>query len=157
MPKSYDPGPEGPVEDVIAYAPRPALSRAEVETRDVLQLPLEPARAYKNARIDANTPKLIAVATFVYSGKQFSTTPTAQFNTLVMYMRRNDVGFAYPVVRATKDNTSSVSLPDAAAVEAFYTASENAVRAFLDEGNALKAQVNALATVAEVAAFVDPR
>jgi len=146
-----------PVEGAVPLSPQPMMSRAEFEAHRMLSMPLEQARSYQNARIDINTPKVIAAATFVYGGKQFSITPTAQFNTHVMWTRRNEVGFAYPVVRSTKDSLSSVSLPDAAAVEAFYTASENAVRAFLDEGNALKAQVNALATVAEVAAFVDPR
>ena len=135
----------------------PAGTPEENYRKRLLAVPLETAKAFACRAVDKITTQAIAAGSFVYDGKQFSLSTTGQFNTLVMYTRRNEVGFAYPVVRATKDNTSSVSLPDAAAVEAFYTASENAVRAFLDEGNALKAQVNALATVAEVAAFVDPR
>jgi len=135
----------------------PQLNREQFEAMRITGMPVDQARAFRNILIDRRTPKLIAAGTVTYGGLQFSISPTAQFNTLVMWTRRNEAGFAYPVVRATKDSTSSVALADAAAVEAFYAASETAVRAFLDAGNALKSQVNALATSAEVAAFVDPR
>jgi len=136
---------------------QPALSRAAFDSLRIMGMPISEAREFRNSLIDIRTPKLIAAGTMTYVGLQFSISPTAQFNTLVMWSRRNEVGFAYPVVRANKTNTATTSLADAAAVEAFYAASETAVRAFLDEGNALKSQVNALATSAEVAAFVDPR
>lgn len=115
------------------------------------------AKADKVKAIDGKTTSCLVGATFTYSGKQFSLSPIAQFNTLVMYMRRNEAGFSYPVVRSTKDSSSSVSLADAAAVETFYVASESTVRAVLDAGNALKDQVNAAQSIEAIAAVVDNR
>jgi len=115
------------------------------------------ALKHKLSTIDAKTNSLITQGYFIYEQKIFSLSATAQFNTLVMYTRRNDPDFIYPVLRSTKDSLSMVRLPDATAIEAFYTASENTVRAFLDAGNFIKAQVAALETLAEIIAFVDIR
>ena len=118
---------------------------------------LDTAKIPKKEFIDKKTEGLIARSYFIYDAKLFSISKTAQFNTHVMWTRRNEPGFSYPVVRATKDNLSTTSLADATAVEAFYDASESAVRAILDSGNALKTQVNAATTVEEVNAVVDNR
>jgi len=118
---------------------------------------LELAKRTKSLYVDQRTTGLIERGTFVYDTKQFSTSKTAQFNTHVMWTRRNESSFSYPVVRATKDNLSTTSLADATAVEAFYDASESAVRSILDAGNALKTQVNAATTVEEVNAVIDNR
>ena len=110
--------------------------------------------------IDIRTSELIATGSFEYpeaSGFMFSMTTTAQFNTLVMYTRRNDGNFTYPVVRSIKNNKSSISLSDVSAVEAFYAASEIAVRSVLDNGNILKEQVNDATTMEQVNAVVDNR
>lgn len=119
--------------------------------------PLALAKSNRIVFVDLTTAGKIESGVLLYDGQEFSISKTAQFNTFVMFVRRNEPGFAYPVVRANKTNTGTVSLPDVAAVEAFYTASETAVRALLDAGTALKTIVNACGSVAEVAAFVDPR
>jgi len=115
------------------------------------------ARTHRLQGIDAQTSRSISTGTFTYDSKLFSLSIAAQFNTLVMYTRRNDVNFTYPVIRSTNDSLSSVTLADADAVEAFYVASEAEVRALLDEGNTLKATVSALSTLQEIIDFVDPR
>jgi len=130
-----------------------AVVAAHVGTGSLLDATKKPKKSY----IDNKTEGLIALGYFIYDAKLFSISKTAQFNTHVMWTRRNEPGFAYPVVRAAKDNLSTVSLADAAAVEAFYDASESAVRAILDSGNALKTQVNDATTVEEVNAVVDNR
>jgi len=117
----------------------------------------ETARKYQLTKIDSTTAKLIAKGYFVYADKYFSMSTAAQFNTLTMYTRRNDSTFMYPVIRSTQDSSDSVELINASNVEAFYTACESAVRELLDAGNALKSQVNALSTLEQVKAFVDPR
>lgn len=122
--------------------------------------PLRMAKQKKVYSIDLKTSSLLSSGDFEYpvsSGLRFSMTSVAQFNTLVMYTRRNDNDFVYPVVRSTKNSASSISLPDAASVEAFYSASETAVRGILDSGNVLKIQVNAATTVEQVNAIVDNR
>jgi hypothetical protein len=122
--------------------------------------PLRMTKQKKVYSIDLKTSSLLLFGDFEYpvsSGLRFSMTSLSQFNTLVMYTRRNDNDFVYPVIRSTKDNSSSISLPDVNAVEAFYSSSETAVRSILDSGNVLKAQVNAATTVEQVNDIVDNR
>ena len=123
----------------------------------IAQCTIEQVRTYALEKIDKTTAKLIQSGSFLYADKLFATTQTAQFNTLVMFTRRNDVNFMYPVTRTTKDNASSISLATATDIENFYKASEDAVRAQLDLGTNVKVLINALSTVDELIQFVDHR
>jgi len=117
---------------------------------------LRVAQEKRAASVNIRTGVLIN-AGFVYAGKTFDLTPTAQLNTIGAYTSRNAPGFAYPVVRFTKDDLDTVSLVDAADVEAFYTATVSAVRVIREAGNALKVQINAATTVEAVNAIQDNR
>ena len=138
----------------------PAQSLANLITTVFTQGPVSDFREHKSKEIDATTARLIAKGFMEYpagSGQFFSLSTTAQFNTLVMYTRRNDPSFVYPVLRTTANNAAVVSLGDAAAIEGFYICSESAVRTLLEAGTQVKQMLNALNTPQEILSFVDPR
>jgi len=118
------------------------------------------AKEGKLYAIKKKTSLLVGGGSFEYppaSGKLFGMSEISQLNITGAFNSRNEGSFAYPVVFYTKDDLDSVSLADAAAVEAFHVAAVTAIRIIRDGGATLKAQLIAATTVAEVNAIVDNR
>ena len=130
------------------------MTQAEQDAVDAARLP--ELKVAKSAAIDARTAELIAQG-FAYDGEVFSLSLCAQSNLEGIYPVRNEAGVSWPIQWSTLDNAAVYSIPDAAAFEAFYFAALGTKRARLDSGNALKAQVAAAASKAEVDAVEDNR
>lgn len=116
-------------------------------------------RTTRYVAIDARTAALIS-AGFEYpaaSGTIFSLSLESQHNVHGAYTSRNLPAFAYPVKWLSKDDATTTSLADAAAVEAFFLAALATIRGYKDAGSDLKEQVRAAATRAAVDAVVDAR
>jgi len=123
-------------------------------------VPFAKAKTQKLADIKFKTAALIAAGSFEYppaSGKLFGMSEISQLNITGAFNSRNEGSFAYPVVFFVKSDLDSVSLADAAAVEAFHAAAVTAIRAIRDGGAALKAQLIAAGTIEAVSAIVDNR
>jgi hypothetical protein len=109
---------------------------------------------------DARTRDLIAQG-FEYpaaSGQMFSLSPEAQIKWTAMYVAR--ALLTYPVLVVTADEQTTVSLADAAAIEALYTQMVEAVRGHIDGGRALKNTLRDASLADEyaiIAASVDNR
>lgn len=120
---------------------------------------LAAAKAARLAAIDVRTDALIALG-FRFppapEGNLFSLAPSAVQQLIGAYAGREHPLFTYPVKWGALDGTS-VTLPDAASLEMFYLVAVGTVRARLDSGQALKEQVVAAQTLAEVEAVVDNR
>jgi len=118
-----------------------------------------PLQEAKNAEIDRNTGDLIAQG-FQFppsTGLIFSLSATAQTNLLGLESARLDPAFIYPVEWNSIDDEAVYSIPDAATAHSFYLTALGTIRAWKDSGTALKDQVRAATTPAEVAAVVDNR
>lgn len=118
---------------------------------------LAKAKSDKIDAIDARTVELI-VTGFVYSGQILSLSVEAQSNITNAWAARNEAWFSssYPIEWSTK-NGGSISLADATAIDGMYQAAFATKKAHLDSGRALKLQIDAATTLAEVAAVVDNR
>lgn len=113
----------------------------------------------KHARarlVDARTDELIA-AGMSYGGQMFSLSLQSQMKMTASYVTRNDQEFTYPVVWNNIDDSNTVSLNDATDVRNFYLTALGTVRAHLDSGTALKDQIRAATTQAELDAVEDNR
>lgn len=117
---------------------------------------LSDVKAAKCAAIDARTSELIAQG-FTYDSKTFSLSIEAQAKMAGVQQVKDNVAVTYPIVWNNIDDTDTVSLADAAALEAFYLAGVGAYRTHADSGTALKDQVRAASTVAAVEAITDSR
>ena len=118
-----------------------------------------PLQEAKNSEIDQNTRDLIAQG-FQYpqtTGLIFSLSAEAQTSLLGLESARLDPAFAYPVNWNSIDDEGLYSIPDAADAHNFYLTALGTIRAWKDSGTALKDQVRAATTPAEVAAVVDNR
>lgn len=115
---------------------------------------LSNAKTRAMSRIDARTDDLIA-AGFVVGGKTFSASDAAQMKWLGMYASKD--ALSYPVTVPTVDDSSFVTLVDAADVVTYYTALLSHVQSTLASGIVLKAQVTEATDLAGVAAVVDNR
>lgn len=118
-----------------------------------------PLQEAKNAAIDRNTGDLI-VQGFQYpptTGLIFSLSPTAQTNLLGLESAADNPAFTYPVDWNSIDDEAVYEIPDAATAHLFYLTALGTIRAWKDSGTALKDQVRAATTPAEVAAVVDNR
>jgi hypothetical protein len=117
------------------------------------------AKQAKVAAIDQRTKTLIDEG-FEFppkSGQVFSLSATAQVVLLALEAARADPLFAYPVVYSTKDESAVIQLEDSDGVHAFFVTAIGVCRGHLDSGTAIKNEVRAANTVAEVNAIVDPR
>jgi len=112
-------------------------------------------RRRKIDAIDDRTRTLIT-AGFAFGGHTFSLSAQAQMTWLGMFTGRNG-GFAYPVAVNTRDDSETIALEDASAVEAFYGAATAAVRLALDSGTALKQVVRMAETETEILEIEDDR
>jgi hypothetical protein len=114
----------------------------------------DPLRKKMLAEVDATTRRLISQG-FSYNAKNFSLSQAAQTTWLGMYLSRTS--HPYPIEVNTIDDSDTELLEDDSDVEEFYAASVAAVRFALNSGTALKKQLNAATTEAEVSAVVDDR
>lgn len=113
----------------------------------------------KNYTIDQNTTTLIEQG-FQFpaeTGLIFSLSATAQTNLLGLNSAAADPAFVYPVEWNSIDDEGVYSIPDEATANAFYLTALGTIRAWKDSGTALKDQVRAATTPAEVAAVQDNR
>ncbi len=120
---------------------------------------LQEAKDFKHAAIDVRTEELIA-AGFEFptgSGLWFSLSSHAQRNLQGLDQVRDLPEVIYPVAWNTLDDSAVLSIPDSATAHGFFLTAFAVYRAHLDSGTALKDQVRAATTVAEVDAVVDAR
>ena len=113
----------------------------------------------KNSDIDERTTELIEQG-FQYppsTGLIFSLSQVAQTNLLGLESAADNPAFVYPVDWNSIDDEGVYTIPDAVTAHAFYLTALGTVRAWKDSGTALKDQVRAATTPAEVAAVVDNR
>lgn len=113
----------------------------------------------KAAAVDARTDELIE-AGFEFppaSGMVF--VPTANFQRTLMgtMLIKGNPALTYPIEWSTADNSGKITLANATDVENFYLTGLGAIRAHKDSGTAIKDQINAATTVAEVEAVEDLR
>ena len=113
----------------------------------------------KNYDIDQRTGELISQG-FQYpatTGLIFSLSAEAQTSLLGLESAADNPAFDYPVNWNSIDDEGLYAIPDAATAHAFYLTALGTIRAWKDSGTALKDQVRAATTPAEVAAVVDNR
>jgi len=91
------------------------------------------------------------------SGVRFSLSMESQSKLLGMDSLRDDPLFQYPVVYNSVDDLDELSIPDSATIHSFFLIAVGTYRAHLDSGTALKAQIRAATTQAELDAVVDDR
>ncbi len=118
-----------------------------------------PLQETKNGEIDQRTSDLIAEG-FQFpptTGLVFSLSAEAQTNLLGLESARLDPAFTYPVNWNSIDDEAVYAIPDADTAHSFYLTALGTIRAWKDSGTALKDQVRAATTPAEVAAVVDNR
>lgn len=119
----------------------------EVSNLDVLRM--------KRMRVvDAKTRSLIEGG-FVFKSQRLSSSPTAQANWLGAYVSRADL--TYPLTVASFDDTAFVTIDDAAAVAAAYTALRQHVTNLVVAGAVIKKAIKDASTEEAVAAVEDNR
>lgn len=130
-------------------------TQAEIDAL-VASHPLRAAKAAKFSAIDRRTGQLIS-AGFAFAGRQFSLSTEAQSRLMGLNQIREDPNVVYPVKWNTIDDAGTYILANATDVINFYLTAIGTYRYHLDKGTALKDQVRAAATVAEVDAVTDTR
>ena len=114
-------------------------------------LTLAQAKINKCAEIDLKTQSLI-FGGFLSDGKDFSLSITAQINWSNIPLLPDSM---FPIALMTKnDELHILTLENRTA---FYLSAVNGKNTHLQSGGALKIQVNALTTIADVQNFADPR
>lgn len=134
--------PPGQIFDSYAWNGTNAVEFIDVET----------ARKTRNVQIDGKTKGLIA-AGFVFDGKTFSLSESAQRNWLTLDAL--NLKFTWPVEITTIDD-KAYSLT-ATNRDAFVQAAIDTVKGHLDSGRAIKLVVNVAATPAAAKAIKDNR
>jgi hypothetical protein len=114
------------------------------------------AKAAKALAIDLRTDELIAGG-FPFAGIQFSLTIESQVRIEGMDRFRDDPLCSYPISWNSLDDSQSLQIQNAATIHGLYLTALGTLRVRVDSGSALKDQVRAAATVAEVEAVVDNR
>lgn len=117
---------------------------------------LDLAKSNKFAAIDAKTTLLINRG-FVFANLAFSLSQSAQSTLLGLEQIKDDPALVYPINYNTIDDSSYLALVNAAMVHGMFMTAVGTYRYWLDSGTALKNQVRAATTVAEVEAIVDNR
>ena len=129
------------------------MDQAEKDVVDEEELP-----GFKQEKIDAiddRTSELICEG-YEFDGKIFDTDPNAQFNWKNMFDLTNAGILPFPVATCTKFNMH-YEFVNQDSVNAFYLGGVGHIQGELASGRALKYQVLACTTKAEVDAIVDPR
>lgn len=106
--------------------------------------------------IDAKSGDLIVNNGHAYNAKTFSLKQTAQINILGIDSRKDMVGLL-PLTMNTMDNTDTEVLSTVSDVDDFFLSALVAKKGILDSGTALKDQIRAAITEAEVDLVVDNR
>ena len=130
----------------------------------------EPEPEPRSVTLDAGTPIRVrttnALSTkdvttgegFVGStAKRFRIDDASLIRYIGLWVTRNDPSATYPVLINTYENDDVQTLASAAAVNQFFLEAFGAVRGFSDSGTALKQQIIAATTRAQLDAIVDPR
>lgn len=117
---------------------------------------LEAYKCLKFKIIDARTYELIEVG-FQYASKIFSLSQHAQAKMMGVHQVRDDSMLTYPVRWNTKDDLDCYEIADSDEMHLFYMTGVGTYKAHVDGGTALKDQVRAATSKAEVDAVVDPR
>jgi len=120
---------------------------------------LDIAKRAKSQLIDDRTQQLVNGG-FEYppaSGIHYSLAQSSQTMLLALYNMRNEVYLTYPIRYNSLHETSAVDLANAAMVEGFFLTAVGSYRWMQDSGTAIKDEVRACTTIAEVNAVVDPR
>lgn len=118
---------------------------------------LKPLKIARAAEIDARTEELIAEGFVGSTSKRFRIDDCALVRYNVMYLTRNAGSSVYPKVINVYTNDAVQNLPTVAAVEQFCTEVFLGQQAIIDSGTALKVQIIAATTIAEIDAVVDNR
>lgn len=131
----------------ITWISSPSRTQAELDGKE-----LDMNKIKKNGQIDIRTQELIFQG-FTYDGQTFSLSEMAQLNWVAMEASSDLL--TWPVVITTKDDSEySLTLANS---PYFYGAALSTKQAHLNSGRALKLQVNAATTIAEVDAVIDNR
>lgn len=120
---------------------------------------LSSVKAAKCLAIDARTIELVSRG-FDFppgSGVYFSLSIEAQTRLISAYHSRNEPELVYPLIWNTLDDLDALEIPDSETMRLFYLQAMMTRRTWIDAGTALKSQVRAATTTAEVAAVEDTR
>jgi hypothetical protein len=118
---------------------------------------LKPLKVFRAEQIDFRTEELIAEGFEGSTGKRFRIDDGSLTRYNVMYLTRNAGSSVYPKVINVFSNDAVQNLPTVAAVEQFCTEVFLGHQAIVDSGTALKVQIIAATTIAEIDAVVDNR
>lgn len=130
------------------------MDAAEKTTADAMQLDI--AKGNKTAAIDARTREIISEG-FIYDCAEFSLSVQAQQNIVGLKVPIDMGWITFPHKVSTMDDNVEYELADATAYYNWYAAATTAIKTPYDSGRALKVQVMACTTVAEVDAIEDTR
>jgi hypothetical protein len=114
-------------------------------------------KVFRAEQIDFRTEELIAEGFEGSTGKRFRIDDGSLTRYNVMYLTRNAGSSVYPKVINVFSNDAVQNLPTVAAVEQFCTEVFLGHQAIVDSGTALKVQIIAATTIAEIDAVVDNR
>lgn len=117
---------------------------------------LKPLKVQRAAEIDARTEELIAEGFVASNGKRFRIDDGALTRYQVMFEARN-AGISFPILVNEHANDNAQSLPSAAAIVSFVEEIYVGHQAIIASGSALKQQIIAASSVAEINAIVDNR
>ncbi len=120
---------------------------------------IAPLQTSRMDEIDLKTRELIAGG-FTYppnSGQVFSLSLRSQAKIIATHNARVDPLLRFPQRWNTNDNKGVVTIPSKEGLHAFYMTAMGTVRIHLDSGTALKDQIRAATTRAEVDAVIDNR
>jgi hypothetical protein len=117
---------------------------------------LEQLKMSRYKAIDGRTGELIDLG-YVYSGVPLSLSLEAQLRIEGMDRARNETYVVYPVEWNSLDDSTKAVLADATELHTMYMTALGTLRARVDSGTALKDQIRAATTRAEVEAVVDNR
>lgn len=117
---------------------------------------LQEAKQAKFEQIDKKTNEIIARG-YVWEGVVLSLSLPSQTRLNGVYAMQDDPPGGYPIVWNSLDDNSFVTLEDAKDTVSMHDAAGNRLREVVDSGTAIKEEVRAATTVAEVEAIVDPR
>jgi len=115
---------------------------------------LEMTKCHKACEIDCRTRALISEG-FLHNAKTFSASLNSQSKMFGLYNRK--AGLTYPVKVNTIDDMAEETLADSAAVDAIHNACMDCIQGHLASGTALKNQVRAATTTADINSVVDTR
>lgn len=140
-----------------------ALDAAQLATLqgciDVVNNPtvqLDNAKIAKCGQIDQKTNEILARG-YLWDGVVLSLSLGAQTRLNGIYATRLDPPGGYPVIWNSLDDLSFVTLADANDVVSMHDAAGDRLRSVVDSGTAIKDEVRACTTIAQVEAIVDPR